>query len=351
MKCSRCGAKKFRTIECGDDSYDSISFELKQCVKCRLYYDEDKNKWYEDYDGNGGVMNFKQTQTKHLQIITPFQFQWLKGYREAFNDWRVTVSDRPHPETNPDVMMFMWADPPTRHFIKTQKKKCKYVVFVRRYELFSYDLTSFPWDKVDETVMVNDVLAKHFEETTGKQPHVVYNGVTPKDWTFKKRKHGKNIAWVGFVNLKKNLQLAIQIMDRLPRDYHLHIAGEIQDTSVMLFLREMAIKRDISKITFYGHVRKMNAWLEDKNYLLSTAISEGCPNNVIEAMAKGIKPVVYGWPGAECQFGENVFTTVEQAVRMLHKTSEYKSKEYRKTVENTFGRYNFEKVKELVEAI
>jgi hypothetical protein len=38
---------------------------------------------------------------------------------------------------------------------------------------------------------------------------------------------------------------------------------------------------------------------------LSTSLSEGNPNNVIEAMAKGIKPVVHAWPGAEDQFPED----------------------------------------------
>jgi glycosyltransferase involved in cell wall biosynthesis len=119
----------------------------------------------------------------------------------------------------------------------------------------------------------------------------------------------------------------------------------------MLFVREMAIKLGLSKITFYGHVRKMDKWLEDKNYLLSTATSEGCPNNVIEAMAKGIKPVIYAWPGAEEQFGENVFTIPGQAARMMQSSSEYKPKEYRRIVENKFGWPNFLKVKELVEAL
>lgn len=288
---------------------------------------------------------------KHIQIITPFKFQWLKGYKKIFEDWRITITNIPRPDTKPDVMMFMWADINTMNYINNEPKQCKYMVFIRRYEIFAFDMARFNWDKVDEIIMVNDVLAEHFTEITGRKPHIIYNGVIPEDWTYKERDHGQNIAWVGFINLKKNLPLALQIMDELSRHYHLHVAGTIQDTSIILFVRDMAKRLMIDNITFYGQIENMDIWLEDKNYLLSTAISEGCPNNVIEAMAKGIKPIIYSWPGAEQQFNGHSFVRASEAAKEITDSSNYCSLKYRNTVENKFGWNNFKKVRHLVEAL
>ena len=91
------------------------------------------------------------------------------------------------------------------------------------------------------------------------------------------------------------------------------------------------------KVYIYGQLEpeEMNLWLEDKNYLLSTAISEGCPNNVIEAMAKGIKPVIHNWPGAKEMFPDLVFDTILEAKDMLS-GYEYDSQNYRDRVEKRF---------------
>jgi len=288
---------------------------------------------------------------KHIQIITPFKMQWLSGYRKIFSDFRVTISDSPHPEVNPDVMMFMWADLQTKDFINNYHKKSKYVVFVRRYELFFFDMISIDWDKVDEIIMVNDVLAQEFEEITNRTPHVIYNGVIPEEWTYRERGHGKKIAWVGFINSKKNLQLALQILNELPKNYEFHIAGTVQDAFIMLYLRKMAELMELKNIIFYGQVKNMNEWLDDKNYILSTAISEGCPNNVIEAMAKGIKPIIHMWPGADIQFHKHTFITATEAKGMISPGSEYDSVKYRHLIEIYFGLDTFKKVRELVEGL
>jgi glycosyltransferase involved in cell wall biosynthesis len=272
--------------------------------------------------------------------------QWIKGYEKVFSGHDLVKTDAPD-SGGYDARMFMWCNQDTIRFINENKKDSKYIVFVRRYEYYSMPLEKVDWSKVDKVVMVNDYLARGFFQRTGIKSNLIYNGVMPEDWTYRERSHGKNIAMVGFINQKKSYPLALQILAALPEDYTLHIAGGIQCNATMDYLDNLAreLKR---KIYFYGHVDDIDLWLEGKNYLLSTAISEGNPNNVIEAMAKGIKPIVHTWPGSKEQFPGIVFQTVDDAVKMMGPESKYNSEGYRDVVERLYGAKNYSKVKALV---
>ena len=94
------------------------------------------------------------------------------------------------------------------------------------------------------------------------------------------------------------------------------------------------------KISFYGHIdrRSLDSWWDEKNYCLSTSLTEGNPNNVLEAMAKGIKPIVHAWPGAEDQF--DVFYSAREAAAEILRGS-YNSAEYLNTVKQNHSVDNY----------
>ena len=52
---------------------------------------------------------------------------------------------------------------------------------------------------------------------------------------------------------------------------------------------------------------KMNEWLEDKDYLIHPSHYESFSYAVAEAMAKGIRPLINRWPGAEETWGDEFF--------------------------------------------
>jgi hypothetical protein len=81
----------------------------------------------------------------------------------------------------------------------------------------------------------------------------------------------------------------------------------------------------------------MNKWLDDKNYLVTTSISEGLPNNVLEALAKGIKPIVRDYPGNV--FNKFAYRNISEL--KLHLSSEYNSQEYRHMVKENYGLKHF----------
>jgi glycosyltransferase involved in cell wall biosynthesis len=269
--------------------------------------------------------------------------QWEDGYKQIFPNAEWVES----PTNQADLHIFMWCNEETINFINTAKKYSKYIVFVRRYEYYTNWIEKLDWSKVDEIICVNDFIADGMKHRIGRQPKVIYNGVNLTKWKFKMREHGTKIAMVGFINPRKNIPLAIQILKELSENYELHIAGRVMTYGHLEIVDYIKQLGEDLKIFGYGQIDNINEWLEDKNYILCTSISEGCPNNVLEAMAKGIKPIVHNWPGAKQQFGKYIFNTIDEALEMID--SGYNSQEYRNLIETKFGIDNFLKVKQIVD--
>ena len=278
------------------------------------------------------------------------------------------MAEKPDFEDVPDLMLFMWTNEDTYKYFKFngRPQRPKTIVFIRRYEFYTGIVDALPWQDVDEIVVVNDFFAEGFERTHKIKPHVIHNGVNLGDWTFKERSHGKKIACVSRVATVKNLPLAVQIMielnarakhesyvnpkpwEPLGGEYELHIAGTFQSSEMIDYVMHIAREAGVN-VCFYGPVDNINKWLEDKNYLLNTSHSEGCPNGVIEAMAKGLKPVVHNWPGAKKLFEPYVFNTLAEAVEMISPESNYESHGYRLMVGNRYSDNCYRKMIELIE--
>ena len=289
---------------------------------------------------------------KNIQINTEYMMPWIMGFIKTFDDCPVVVSDKVLPERSPDVLLWMWCNPYTVDYINHERKLCPYIVYIRRFEYHAGYWTKLDWSKVDEIIMVNDVLAEKVKKELKRDIHVIYNGVEPDKWTFRERGHGNKIAMVCLVNMKKNLPLALQILAKLPEDYQLHIAGGYQDIEVIDYFYNLG--RKLKKDIYFSDQIKMEEvdhWLDDKNYILCTSLVEGNPNNVLEGMAKGLKPIVHNWPGSEQQFGSYVFDTIDQAVDMINPSSPYNSKEYRNLVNEKFGNGNYQRVRDLVNKV
>lgn len=282
-----------------------------------------------------------------VALITPWDNAWVPYFRQSIESRGHQFSllkagkEWAHP-ADFDVVLHGWAGG------SPLLEGARNVVFLRRFELFDNRLERVDWPKVHGLICVNswirDVVKGVFEENGVKTPiHLVYNGTDPSRWRFKERSHGKRIGMACHIHPKKNLPLAVQILSVLPEDYSLHIAGEIQDTCTAEYLNHVG-KLLRRRIYIYGHIpaEQLSLWWEQMNYCLSTSISEGNPNNVIESMAKGIKPIVHNWPGAEDQFPEDVrFSTVEEAAKRI--SEPYESKRYRSIVEEKFSLANIDR--------
>lgn len=280
-----------------------------------------------------------------VALITPWQNAWVPLYEKAFEarGHQFGVFEKRAPSDS-DVVLHGWATG------TPSVPKARNIVFLRRYELFDGGLPKVEWSKTHALVCVNSwiktVAEKIFDGENIKTPvHLIYNAVDASKWTFAERGHGKKIGMACFVHTKKNIPLALQILAALPEGYELHIAGDVQDACLAEYLVHLAKALD-KPLHLYGQVRDMNAWWDGMDYCLSTSLSEGNPNNVNEAMAKGVKPIVHRWPGAEDQYKGHLFNTVQEAVTMIAEGS-YDSAHYRQTVEDKFSLKNIDRVVDL----
>jgi glycosyltransferase involved in cell wall biosynthesis len=261
-----------------------------------------------------------------VALVTPWANAWVPLFKREIESrgHEFILSKEPVPA---DVVMHGWA--------ATQPVAgARNVMFLRRFELFE-TAPKVKWRGIDHLICCNDWIAERVRVKVDCPVSVVYNAADLDFWTYKERKPNKNVGMACHVHPKKNLPLALQVMALLP-DYELHIAGDIQDAWTYEYLDHMA-KAMRLKVYMYGGLSReeLNVWWEDKGVCLSTSISEGNPNNVIEAMAKGIKPVVHWWPGAEMQFPD-VFMRASSASDAIQ-SGFYASGRYRQLVEERFS--------------
>jgi len=241
-------------------------------------------------------------------------------------------------------------------------KDKKVIVRLHSYEIFTDFPKQINWSVVDRLIFV----APHIREILNElspgivdkvKSEVIYNGLDIDKIPFKEREPGHNIAWVGFINYKKNPQMALQIMKKLvdsDKRYILHIAGSYQDLRYKIYLKHMIKEMGLEdNVKFYGWIDDMEGFWKDKNYLLHTSIHESFGYGIFEAMVRGIKPVIHNFRGAKDLYPRNViFNTVEEAADEIM-NGEYYSKMYRDwvidkgwTLEN-----QLENIKKVIEGI
>lgn len=255
-----------------------------------------------------------------------------------------------------DIIFFEWANQSavigTNYIWEQGIKGKKVIVRLHSYEIF----TSFPkqinWSAVDKLIFVaphiRDILKETIPDIEEKvETEVINNGVDIDKIPFKERKPGHNIAWVGYINYKKNPQMTLQILKKLSSgilnhgiltadpEYKIHIAGSYQDLRYKIYLEHMIEEMGLQdNIIFHGWIDDMEKFWEDKNYLLHTSIHEGHSLAITEAMARGIKPIIHNFRGAKELYSDYdsslgiLFNTVKQAAdRIMNK--DYHSTWYR----------------------
>jgi len=262
-----------------------------------------------------------------VYLVTPaWGNSWIEGYKKAaqskgysFNHIKPGEAYLFGGKPFPDIVIHGWA---SKHACPESFPQAVNLVFMRRYEYFTGEWRNVKWNHVDCLYCVNHWIAGQMraifaEKKISVPVHVVMNAVDEDKWTYKARKNNKRIGMACHVHPKKNLPMAMQIMSILPPEYELHIAGAIQDTCTAEYLDYLGkhLKR---RVYLYGHIdrEELDSWWEQHSCCLSTSISEGNPNNVNEAMMKGIKPVVHGWPGARAQY-PLIFNTAYEAANLI----------------------------------
>ncbi len=183
------------------------------------------------------------------------------------------------------------------------------ILRIHGYEILSGEAEKIDYSVVSDLVLVGrhmrEFLLAAKPEIARQVPriHVIPNGVDTDRFRLQKREPGHNLAYVGWLNHKKGpmvLMHAFYHLHRRQPRFHLHIAGEFNQSHYQPALQGFVEDNGLAgAVTFHGWVEDIPAWLADKHYLISTSLSESQGLGIMEAMATGMMPLIYGFPGAE----------------------------------------------------
>lgn len=238
-----------------------------------------------------------------------------------------------------DIIWFEWANQSAIIGTNYEGIKGKKVVLrLHSYEIFTDFPKQINWEAVDKLIFVAPHIKEILNElspgiTDKAKSEVIYNGVDIDKIPFKEREPGHNLAWVGFINYKKNPQMALQILWKLVNgvynvnehnftadpQYKLHIAGSYQDLRYKVYLEHMIKEMGLQdNVIFYGWIDDMEEFWKDKNYLLHTSIQEGHSYAALEALSRGIKLVIHNFRGSKELYPKDIiFNTINEAIDII----------------------------------
>jgi len=259
-----------------------------------------------------------------------------------------------------DIIWLEWADELaislTNHpnILNGKKVICR----LHSYEAFAGYVQRVKWERINDLIFVAEHIKSIVINQAPRLPelveniHIVPNGINMDKLIFKQRKKGWNLAYLGNINFKKGPMLLLHAFRELVQTdnhYHLSIAGVFQDVRYDLYfgemIKEMGLERNIH---LDGWVKDINAWLNDKQYIVCTSVLEGHPVGLMEAMACGLKPVIHSFVGAKGIYPKRyLWNTIPEFINKITEP-DYDSVEYRKFIEE---HYNLEKQLDKVEKI
>lgn len=320
------------------------SFVEKICSENNIEFIENKKKI---------VFFVKQGMDSFLGDI-------IDGLSDDYETKKIIVTDYKQIDEGmgwADICWFEWCDELVAYGSKNiLAKEKKMICRLHSYEGFTDYPSKVNWDNVDKLIFIGEHIRSFVIDKfkiSRVKTEIISNGLDLSKYTFKERKPGFNIAYVGYINYKKGPMLLLHtfkaIYDKDKR-YKLYIAGQFQDDRDVLYFKQMIKEFGIEKNVFYeGWQDDLDKWLEDKNYILCTSLLESQNISVMEAMVKGIKPIIHNFVGCKSIYKKKyVWNSISDAVNMIT-DKEYDSNEYKKFIENKYSlEEQMKKIKEVI---
>ncbi|MDR2387672.1 MAG: glycosyltransferase [Deltaproteobacteria bacterium] len=212
---------------------------------------------------------------------------------------------------NAQIVWLEWGNQLTQ-FILTQTNILsgkKVIVRIHSYELYDGLAEKINYDLAGDIVFVSPYMRdlfiqKNFPTAKNCRLNVIHNGIDLSRFSYLPRSQEKNnIAFLAYISYKKDPMVMMQAFSYLAKDnpdLKLHVAGMYQDSRYALAMPHFAKKAGLNeRIVFYGHVNNPDEWFKDKDYILCSSLNESQGLGILEAMSRGLKPLVYNFPGAE----------------------------------------------------
>jgi glycosyltransferase involved in cell wall biosynthesis len=307
------------------------------------------------YQGDGAPTKHRDTDTLRIafvcgpdrKFITDIEREIGKRHevRTAYFDSEVNLQQIQRVMDWGDVIWFEWCDKILAHASHKLRKTSRVVCRLHSYEALSNLPQHVDWEFVDKIVLVSshmeDIFIDRFPQVAAAVPiEVIPNGIDLDCFPFTERSPGHDIAYVGYLNHKKNPSLLLQCLHALVQEddrYHLHVAGVHQEPRYEIYWNHMLNVLNLQNhITMNGWVEDISSWLDGKQYLVSTSVHESFGYGIAEAMARGIKPIIHHFQGADKLFPPSMlFRTIPEFADLIQ-SDNYESKSYRQHVANRY---------------
>lgn len=273
----------------------------------------------------------------------------IQGLTDFYETKKIVVTDLKqieHEMKKADICWFEWCDELVGHASKLPIAKHKKIICrLHSYEAFTDYIHQVNWQNIDKLIFVAQHIRKvvlESEKTLQEsQTCVIPNGVDVSRYQFARHKPGYNIAYVGYINYKKGPMLLLhtfKAIHDLDSRYKLYLAGQFQDPRDVLYFQQMIEEWQLQdSIIYTGWQDNLDQWLEDKNFILCTSILESQNMSVMQAMAKGIKPLVHHFVGAQDIYPkEYIWNSIDQCLNLIQDET-YNSEEYRCFLEKRYS--------------
>ncbi len=217
-----------------------------------------------------------------------------KGYTcQLYNNW--------HIDTEAEILWFDFCD---QNLITASKenadflKSKKVIARLHAVEYYMGFHHVIDWSTVGDLIFVSE----HLRRMCGNLPvrtHVIHNGIDLDKFTFKERQNGLTLGYAGNIVPAKGILTMFHYFRELRRygDYKLKMAGLNRFSARDLEFYKHYTK-DLS-IEEAGETGDINTWLDSVDYLWQPSNAESFSLIVGEAMAKGIKPIINNFYGAD----------------------------------------------------
>lgn len=222
--------------------------------------------------------------------------------------------------------------------VSQHRTKARKILRVHAYEVYREWVHHIDYDAFDHVIFVADHIRNHLEKRIGKRLKngiVIPNGIDLKRFELSNHYRNDDIAWVGNLDNKKGAQMLL-LLAQQTQDYNFHVIGNVVQDDI----KQLFNYRDLNNIIFHPYTDHIEEFYHGKSYILNTSPREGCPVSVLEAMACGLKPVIYNWEGSKQFLSPRfVFDTPYEFHKILEDT--WTPFEYRAFVEE---RHDFEEM-------
>ncbi len=202
------------------------------------------------------------------------------------------------------------------------------------------------WESVDILVQigssaVEEALLKWVPDIRNRTRLVVVpNGIDTERCLFRARQRGKNLACLGRVSLESNPAFLLQCMQKLhylDAGYRLCFAGDFEHPMLEQYTRHMVQTLGLdAAVSFEGYPGNLNAWLEDKHFVVSSGLGGGPIGSVLTGMACGLKPVIHNFAGAERLFPPGCLYNIAEEFCARIQGPDYDPAGYRRFVEQRY---------------